>query len=175
MTRWTAWFRFDGEIGRRAYALGWAATIAALFVGGVSLFLVGYLTLLALEGAGAIPAALLPALHRMAVPLTIVLVAIPYLWVQTALAAKRARQAGLHPAVLIPAWWALVLLDTLVLDRLIAARFIPPFDGMTPVGGGVSLMIYAALLAWPGKGRKDAPPAGPSRSGPARATFGLRG
>lgn len=174
MAEWTEWFRFRGEIGRRAYAVGCIAALATMFVVGIALFLVGYLSLEGLGMAGVVPAALMPPLRRMAVPLTVLVVAIPYLWVLTALAAKRARQAGLYPAVLVPAWWALNLLDNLVLGRLTTARLMKPLDDMTPLGGILILGVFLALLLWPGRRERTAPARHSAPLGAARATFGLR-
>lgn len=138
-------FSFRGRMGRLAY-LGWivvAAILGSVFV--TVLILAGVLGGAA-NGVGvAVAGGAVAALVGM----------LPLLWSCCALAAKRLRDAGFAPLLVLPAVTAFSLFDALVLSRHIGTVGLSGVVHNSPVGFGVNAVLGFVLLLWPSAG--DAP------------------
>jgi len=138
-----ALFSFRGRIGRLQYFL------TALGVGFVALLVIGafFLNLMsAYFGRGAVHGGSLVGLG-----LAMLLLAPLILWIGLAVQAKRVRDIGWDPILVIPALWAFSFVDSLVAQAVPALRVLPA-GHQTIVGMAVSLAYTGCLLFWPGEG-----------------------
>jgi uncharacterized membrane protein YhaH (DUF805 family) len=177
-------FSFSGRLNRIQYFLGLLGLGVALFVTIMLFFAFGGLS--AVMGG----APKLGALALFALPVGAV-----WIWISLSLQARRIRDIGWNPLLVIGCWFAVG-----VLDRVVAlaapALAMPPLHQTTLLGGLINLAFAGALLFWPGGPEDDfipmlaekapargrpppaapAAPAAPARSAtPATAGFGRRG
>ena len=144
-------FSFRGRIGRLAY---FGSVLAAGLIAGVGfaiLIVMGFSAGLAKGTGGAIVGTSVAVLIGF-------LGLIPFTWASLALAAKRLRDAGFPPLVVIPAMIAFSLFDVLVLSRHSAGHVFGGFHLNSPVGLMVNLAYGLVLLFWPsadGTGHDD--------------------
>ena len=145
-------FSFRGRLTRLEF-LGWSvAAILLLVVTAVVLVaasVVGAKDLRAGAGAGVL--GLIIGLGM----------AVAYIWCGLALAAKRIRDIGWSPLIVITSLILFEIVDIVMLTRLIPVRYLWPLDQHTIVGGVVNLAYFGALLFWPSQDT-DASPAEPS-------------
>ena len=138
-------FSFRGRLGRLQYfvgglALGMAIIVPLVMIG-VSMFAHG--------GVGAKPPLGLLALFALvAVPL--------FLWISLSLQARRLRDIGWNPLYVIPAVFAVDLIDQTI-ARLAPALAVSKISHQTVVGLLINLAFGCALLFWPGRTEDDAP------------------
>jgi uncharacterized membrane protein YhaH (DUF805 family) len=137
----TALFSFRGRLSRLAY-LGWSCAAMALTAAiGVAFILLGAMSAHRFSASGRGPAALGTL---MAATMTIAAG-----WSGLALAARRIRDAGYEPLVVIAIFLGLAALDSLVITRLTDIRFFRPFDNQTPFGGILCTTYFLLLTLWP--------------------------
>ncbi len=84
-------FSFRGRINRLQFLLRWLGVTAALFV----VVSIGFLTGLKVGPIGAL------------VSIVILIAALAYLWASLSLQARRFRDIGWNPVLIIPGWFAL--------------------------------------------------------------------
>jgi hypothetical protein len=120
-----------------------------------------------------------------AIVLVLVIAAV---WTTYALQAKRIRDAGLPPLMVIVAVMLISIVDEVVLTHLTEMRFPVPFHHNTPIGGVIAVAYLAMLMLWPSADARRKPPASgvspvwpcsdptPLRSsaGLGRSEFGVR-
>jgi uncharacterized membrane protein YhaH (DUF805 family) len=114
-------------------------------------------------------------------------------WINCALQAKRIRDIGIPPMLVMVTVTAIIIVDAAVLTQLTEMRFFWPFHQNTPLGGLINAAYLAMLLFWPGTDTRgaDAPDELPApierpvwprtdpaqlrpTTGVARTEFGLR-
>ena len=139
-------FSFRGRIGRLQYFAG----LVGLFVAVILAAVFAVFSLGSLEAVKADPSRALPAL-------LIVLAAVPlWIWISLSLQARRLRDMGFNPLIVIPALIAFSALDQ-VLGAAIYGGGVMAMQH-TPLEPLVNLAYSCCLLFWPGK-PVDAPPA----------------
>jgi uncharacterized membrane protein YhaH (DUF805 family) len=140
-------FSFKGRLGRLAF-LGWTiASIGILALATVVFVVAGVV------GGQTLHVRAAPQLTGLMVGL---LMTIPYFWVAFALHAKRIRDIGCSPLIVIGALIAFNLIDMTLLTRFMQS--VQPFVHQTMIGGLVNLAYFGALLFWPGQTRDARPP-----------------
>ena len=132
-------FGFGGRIGRLQYfgcslVLGVGVVVLAMFS------FAGALSHSAGKGADAAAAA------ASFLPLLILLPV--FLWASLALQAKRIRDIGWNPAVVIPLW--MVVSTAAGLTGVLGGKG----SGLAALGGLINLAMSGVLLLWPGDGRR---------------------
>jgi uncharacterized membrane protein YhaH (DUF805 family) len=142
-------FSFRGRLNRLQYlassmALGAVVTIAVVIIG-VSAFA-------QFHGSGGPPslAGLGPIL------LIALLLVPPFFWVSFSLQARRFRDIGWNPVLVIPLWLGVLVIDQLVAMAVPAISL--PLVHRTIVGVLFNLAMGGSLLFWPGHGDNPAPP-----------------
>lgn len=132
-------FSFSGRLERLPY-LGYA--LLSSIIGAIAIFAAAFLGGLVSAGGG-------KAAVVAGVTLAAVLAALPMIWSSFALTAKRLRDAGFPPSIVMPAMVAFALFDSLVLSRhLGVAAHHGSVHGS--IAGAVANLVYAAvLLFWP--------------------------
>jgi hypothetical protein len=84
-------------------------------------------------------------------------------WTVLSLQARRLRDMGWSPSIVMPAWFALVLVDHAMAGAAASARGPMMQIAMaavgTPVGGIINLGLGLCLLFWPSKTYDTTPPA----------------
>lgn len=142
-------FSFRGRLNRLQYlassmALGAVVTIAVVIIG-VSAFA-------QFHGSGGPPslASLGPIL------LIALLLVPPFFWVSFSLQARRFRDIGWNPVLVIPLWLGVLVIDQLLATAVPAISL--PLVHRTIVGVVFNLAMGGSLLFWPGRGDDPAPP-----------------
>ncbi len=175
-------FSFRGRLSRLEF-LGWSvAAIIAIWL--TTTFLVAT-AIIEFKGSGG-------GLGTVAIVLLIGLaMCVALIWSGLALSAKRIRDIGYSPLLVLGALFAYDIVDALVLTYFIPVRAFRPFEQYTIVGGVVNLVYFAALLLLPSEGANTPlepassdvssraaapPPPRPSmaQAGGPRRHFGLR-
>lgn len=152
----TSFWRFDGCLSRRGYALRFITLIVA------------FLALLELgtEVFG-LTQAEASSLLVFVEPIPGTVLALLFYWVSLALSAQRLRDMGFPVLPIIAALITFDGLENFVLRHLTEAR-LPVLDVMTPVGGVLSIATSLWLLVWPSAttpAPNSAPPDPSRRSG----------
>jgi uncharacterized membrane protein YhaH (DUF805 family) len=166
-------FSFHGRMARLEF-LGWTiASLAIVFV-----------TTAILVFGGIVGAKGLHAGKGQATAIVLILSAVVFviaMWSSLAISAKRVRDLGLSPLVVIGVLIVFDIVDALVLTRYTSARFFWPLAQYTMVGGMVNTAAYAAMLLWPGKSEDGGPRQSSAeerlfrpQAGMAREGFGVR-
>jgi uncharacterized membrane protein YhaH (DUF805 family) len=166
-------FSFHGRMARLEF-LGWSiASLATVFV-----------TTAILVFGGILGAKGLHAGKAQAMVLVFILSAVMFvmaMWSSLAICAKRIRDMGLSPLVVLGVLIVFDIVDALVLTRYTSARFFWPFAQYTMVGGIVNVAALAAMLFWPGQGEDGGPRQSSAnerlfrpQAGMAREGFGVR-
>lgn len=132
-----ALFFFSGRMGRLAY-LGW--NVVALVLMAVGAFATGIFGAFSLGPGGAGSAGFV----AMMVPVFVFAV-----WISVALMVKRLRDMGFAPWIWTVGFVVVIVVDQFLLSHYIRARFIPPFQDQTPIGGFVLTAFTILLLLWP--------------------------
>jgi uncharacterized membrane protein YhaH (DUF805 family) len=135
-------FSFRGRLSRLAF-LGWTAASIALLV-----LMIVVLMMVGVVGGQTLHVAVAPQLTSLVVGL---LMAIQYVWVALALQAKRIRDIGLSPLIVIGTLVAFSIVDSTLLTRLVPAPPIHLFGPQTMIGALVNVAYLCALLFWPGQ------------------------
>lgn len=169
-------FSFRGRLNRIQYFLGCWGLGAALVVLAVIL-LIG-----ALSGRSPSQPQNMASLGLTALFCIVVLGPL-YLWVSLSLQARRFRDIGWEPTVVIPAWIGLDLLDRLAVWAAPPIA-VTPESGVSWLGLPLNLGLACCLLFWPGRAAFDvaavfddvpppSQPSAPPRDQPAlaRAAF----
>lgn len=147
-------FSFQGRITRLQYFLGALALGFAAVVLGVTAIAV----VMAGRNAG----------------MTLLLIPIAmaaggaFIWVSLSLQARRFRDIGWNPTLMIGGTFAMALFD-FGLAKAVPSLAIGPQHASTPIGGGISLLVTCCLLFWPSKaddGADATPLDGPSPYSP---------
>lgn len=153
----SAMFSFHGRIGRMQYFLRCMALGAAIGV----VVVIGCVSLIGGGGLEALRSGQAPAAGSLVLIALLALIALPAaLWSSFSLQARRFRDIGWNPVVVIPAWIVVDLIDIIVAKAMPALAVGGEHQG-TPIGGLVGLVLGGALLFWPGAGGGDetyAPP-----------------
>ena len=170
-------FSFHGRMTRLEY-LGW--TIVSLVIVAIITAVLMFAGLMAAIGLHAGKGQAFAAGLVVGVPMLVIAV-----WSGFAITAKRVRDMGLSPLLVIGALIVFDIIDLLVLKRLTPVRFYWPLAEHTMAGGIVNIAYLAALLLWPGQG-DDAGPRSPAddlplltiqptiRPDAPRGAFGMR-
>jgi uncharacterized membrane protein YhaH (DUF805 family) len=145
-------FSFRGQLTRLEF-LGWSVAATLLLVV-ITVILMAASVIGAKELRAGVGAGMLGLIIAL-------VMAVAYLWCGLALAAKRIRDIGLSPLIVMTSLFLFDIVDVLMLTRLIHARFFWPLDQYTIIGGAVNLAYLGALLLWPSQDA-DASPAEPS-------------
>jgi uncharacterized membrane protein YhaH (DUF805 family) len=145
-------FSFRGRLTRLEF-LGWSVAAILLLVV-ITVVLVAASVIGAKELGAGVGAGALGLIMGLAM-------AIAYIWCGLALAAKRIRDIGWSPLIVITSLILFEIIDMVILTRLIPVRYLWPLDQHTIVGGVVNLAYLGALLFWPSQDT-DASPAEPS-------------
>jgi len=141
----SAIFSFRGRLGRLQYFGGSAALVGSVFV----VVLVAVLSVGSLENLKEHP-------QSAAAPLILFLLALPaWIWVSLSLQARRIRDIGFDPLIVIPAFFVL----TMLVQGLGAA-----VPSLRIVGSLISLAYDGCLLFWPGDGGAGLMTSEPSRT-----------
>lgn len=139
-------FSFRGRVGRLKYFLtviGLAVAMAALVVGLVAMTVAG-------KAAGGHP----DLLSILMIVLLVLMMVPVMIWSGLALQAKRIRDIGLDPVIVIPASLFFNICDAMVVQ---AAPQFAVIHGshQTLLGAGFGLAFGLCLLFWPGKSDTD--------------------
>jgi uncharacterized membrane protein YhaH (DUF805 family) len=141
-------FSFRGRINRLQYFL----SVLALTT--VTVFLLVVLAVSYLKSGA--PQNLVASLGPM---ILLLLVTAPaFLWISFALQARRFRDIGWSPVIVIPAWITADVFD-LLMAKAVPSLAIGKLHQQTPFGLLVGLVLTCALLFWPGKADEGASPA----------------
>ncbi|HEX4197762.1 MAG TPA: DUF805 domain-containing protein [Caulobacteraceae bacterium] len=142
-------FSFRGRLNRLQYFLG----NVGLFVGVIVLVIVGAVTVGAqLRASGGAPS--LATLGPIAL-LALILVP-PLFWISFSLQARRFRDIGWDPVLMVPGWIGVLVIDELVAKGVPALSL--SHGQHTLFGVLFNLAMAGCLLFWPGKGEDPAPP-----------------
>lgn len=135
----STFFGFGGRIGRLRYFVSSIALgIAMVFL--VAFAFVGAITQSGGKGSGSVLSGFVPLLF----------IAPLFLWSSLALQAKRIRDIGWNPAMVIPAWMTISVFATM-LTVFTGGKG----GGLSMLGGMINLTMSIVLLAWPGDGNRD--------------------
>jgi uncharacterized membrane protein YhaH (DUF805 family) len=136
---------------------GWAIALGVIFVIGTVVLVVTGVVSGQMLNARSSPAAVgLAAVFVMV---------IAYLWSALALQAKRIRDIGLSPLLVIVGLMVFQVIDALILGRHLHFR-LWPLDYQMTIGGLVNVAFAGMLLFWPGQRDDDAPRSEPRDSAP---------
>ena len=131
-------FGFGGRIGRLQY-FGYSCVLGVGMVVIAAFALAGAVGHTTGKGdAAAAASSLLPLLIVLPV----------FLWSSLALQAKRIRDIGWNPAVVIPAWMTVSAVAAML------SVFGGKGSGVSTLGGLINLGMSMVLLFWPGNGRR---------------------
>jgi uncharacterized membrane protein YhaH (DUF805 family) len=145
-------FSFRGRLSRLEF-IGWSFAASLLLVV-ITVALMAASVIGAKELSAGVGAGVLGLLIALAM-------GVAYLWCGLALAAKRIRDIGWSPLIVMASLFLFDIVDVLMLTRLIHARFFWPLDQYTIIGGAVNLVYLGTLLLWPSQDA-DASPAEPA-------------
>lgn len=138
----SAMFSFHGRIGRMQYFLRCMALGAAIGV----VVVIGCVSLIGGGGLEALRSGQAPVAGSL------VLIALPAaLWSSFSLQARRFRDIGWNPLIVMSAWIVLDLIDFMVAKAAPALAAGSEHRG-TMIGPLVGLVLSGSLLFWPGKG-----------------------
>jgi uncharacterized membrane protein YhaH (DUF805 family) len=150
-------FGFNARLGRMHYFL---ATIGLAVVMTAICFVIVFYVLPNVPGAMRSPAALMTAWPTIA--------AIGFFgWATLTLQSMRIRDIGWDPVCVIPAWIAIVIVDSIVAGRFPAWSLGQDHRG-TAVGALVNFVLFLALMFWP-DGDYESPNSGQTPSKPERS------
>jgi uncharacterized membrane protein YhaH (DUF805 family) len=136
-------FGFGGRIGRLEYFL---LSCALVIIATLLFFMI--VSGLAPHDAMPAGAASREAMVRP-VLIAVVVIAPIIIWFSLALQAKRLRDMGWNPAIVIPAWFAIMLFDKLVANAVPSLAIGHGTGSSTLFGGLFNLAICLCLLFWP--------------------------
>lgn len=153
-------FSFRGRLRRLQFVGWWLATIVLGIVAILALIILGVASVKTMSwGLGA----------GLAAVLAILGIAVLYIWIGLALAAKRIRDIGWSPLLVIGGLILFTIVDMLVLTRLLGV-FPNKYGNQTAIGFLVNLAYMGVLLFWPSASDGDeSEPAEPLREAPVVA------
>jgi uncharacterized membrane protein YhaH (DUF805 family) len=139
-----AMFSFRGRINRLQYFAGNFALCLALALAATLMFV----NIAAGARSGGLGSIGLGLVLELAFLLT-------WYWTVLSLQARRLRDMGWSPSIVMPAWFALALVDRLIAGGAASGRGLMMQIAMavvgTPVGGLINLALGLCLLFWPSK------------------------
>jgi uncharacterized membrane protein YhaH (DUF805 family) len=153
-------FGLNARLGRMQYFL---STI------GLAVVMTGICYVLARDSFDATANGVPPSIEMIRGPALIV--GIVFLLVTLTLQAMRFRDIGWDPVCVIPGWFAVLLVDMVVAQKLPSLSLGSEHHG-TAVGALVNLALFLALLFWPSAHDEDSVPIldQPRRADPARGS-----
>lgn len=144
----SAMFSFHGRIGRMQYFLRSMALGAAIGVVAV----IGCVSLIGGGGLEALRNGQAPAGGSLVLIGLLALVALPAaFWSSFSLQARRFRDIGWNPIIVMPAWIVVDMIDFIVAKAIPAMAVGKEHQG-TAFGALVGLVLGGSLLFWPGGG-----------------------
>ena len=161
-------FGFNVRLGRMQYFL---ATIAlAIVMTGICFAIASYFYPYN-------PRAALPSAQLIGWP--VIVAGLGFAYATFTLQSMRIRDIGWDPVCLIPAWVAILIVDKLVANKFPSLAYWHDAPG-TLVGAAVNLLLFLALMFWPGgeyggadpgeaDGKPDKPPRGAEAASVAAA------
>jgi uncharacterized membrane protein YhaH (DUF805 family) len=136
-------FSFRGRINRLSYFLGSLGL-------GLAVIVVAVVVVLATVGAGGIEALKADPLRVLPAVLLLLLLLLPAFWIGFSLQARRIRDMGFNPALVIPGMIFYVAVDHALAAAMSGGAAVSA-SGHTLIYPFVSLAYSGALLFWPGK------------------------